>query len=54
MANKIGIDTAPTSPRGGLTAIELPSEKIYFQKSFSDYDFIKKYLPKIKKEIENG
>lgn len=31
MKNKIGIDTAVCNPKGKLTAIELPSEKFYFQ-----------------------
>ncbi len=29
--NKIGIDTAPNSPQGRLTALELPAEKFWFQ-----------------------
>lgn len=34
MNNKIGIDTASCNPKGKLTAIELPTEKFYFQGSF--------------------
>ena len=37
--NKIGLDTAPNAPTGGLTALQLPGEIFYFQESFNQIPY---------------